>query len=57
MTADERYAIEERAAIMEFDGGLTREEALRKATEAARQGQGELFDGDGKGNKWASQSE
>jgi len=31
MTDDERYRYEERAAICEFDGGLTREEAERIA--------------------------
>ena len=29
LTEDERYVFEERAAIMEFDGGLSREEAER----------------------------
>lgn len=32
---DAMEAIEERAAIMEFDGGLSREDAERKAIEAA----------------------
>ncbi len=31
MTADELEAFEERAAILEYDGGLTREEAERAA--------------------------
>jgi len=30
MTDDERYRYEERAAICEYDGGLTREEAERR---------------------------
>lgn len=33
MTPDEREAYEERAAIMEFDGGMTRKEAERQAME------------------------
>ena len=32
-TEAERIQIEERAAIIEYDGGLTREEAERKAVE------------------------
>ena len=31
MTTEQQYEIDERAAIMEFDGGLSREEAERKA--------------------------
>lgn len=40
MTESEKELFEERAAIMEFDGGLTRveaEEAARKEIEDARQ--------------------
>ena len=43
MTADEKYAYEERIAIMEFDGNMTREQAEKLAkleaekTEATRQ--------------------
>lgn len=33
MTPDEREAYEERAAIMEYYGGMTRREAERKAME------------------------
>jgi hypothetical protein len=33
MTNDERYRYEERAAICEYEGGLTREEAERIAAE------------------------
>ena len=35
-TEAERVQIEERAAIMEYDGGLTRGEAEAKAIEGAR---------------------
>ena len=35
-TEAERIQIEERAAIMEFEGGLTREEAEAKAIEGAK---------------------
>lgn len=35
--SDEREAFEERAAIMEYDGGLTRQDAEQKAAAAHRQ--------------------
>jgi hypothetical protein len=44
MTPDEQYEIDERAAIMEFDGGLPLEEADRKARAALADPQGDLFD-------------
>jgi len=34
LTEDERYIFEERAGIMEFDGGLIREDAERQARQA-----------------------
>ena len=37
MTPSEREEFEERAAIMEFDGGLSREDAEREALECMRQ--------------------
>jgi hypothetical protein len=37
-TADYRETWEERAAIMEFDGGLTRSEANRRATDTVLSG-------------------
>lgn len=48
MTADELEAFEERAAILEFDAGLTREEAERAAMlelEAAEFEQGQKTNG------------
>ena len=38
LTEDERFLFEERAAIMEYDGGLTREEAERQARQILRVG-------------------
>lgn len=38
MQRELEYSIAERAAIMEFDGGLTREEAQKKAAEYALAG-------------------
>lgn len=37
MTPDEREAFEERAAILEYDTGMTRKEAERKALEMVKQ--------------------
>lgn len=37
MTPDEREAYEERAAIMEYYGGMTRKEAERRAMELIRE--------------------
>ena len=42
----EQYELEERIAIMHYDGGLPLEEARRKATEALRDAQGEMFEGE-----------
>jgi len=36
MTPDEREAFEERAAILEYDAGMTRREAERRAVEMVR---------------------
>lgn len=41
MTQDEREAFEERAAICEFDGKLTRKEAEQMATQEIEQGRKE----------------
>ena len=45
MTEDQ-YSERERAAIMEFDGGLPRKEADEKAAEAMRKEKSWLFDRD-----------
>lgn len=38
MDEEDRYCFEERAAIMEFDGSLSREDAEKEASRRARQG-------------------
>jgi len=38
LNEEERFTFEERAAIMEYDGGLTREEAERQAVESIMKG-------------------
>jgi hypothetical protein len=42
MTDENTYLLQERAAIMEFDGGMTRHEAETKAA-AEMRAQGDLF--------------
>ena len=42
ITTEQQFEIDERAAIMEFDGGLPHEEAERKARESLMSAQGEL---------------
>lgn len=43
LTECEKELLEERAAIMEYHGGLTRREAEDKAAEMHRKGQDQLF--------------
>lgn len=51
MTDDQREAWEERAAIMEYDGGLTREVAERMARDIVFGGNAPARHGDGAGER------